>query len=92
MQQERGKKSGRSTQKPEKLGDHGKEDSSTKGGTRRKKGYQRFSFSSGVCRKRQIKKTKGLRNRKNRNARESQLIGQFGWSKEGRRVLEDERG
>ena len=70
-----------STQKPEKLSDNGKEDSSGKGGTRRKKGYQRFSFSLGVRRKRKEKATgekppKSCGTEKNQNERKPQLIGQ----------------
>ena len=62
---EEGKRKGKKTiflergsiQNNEKLSDNGKEDSSGKGGTRRKKGYQRFSFSLGVRRKRKERQT-----------------------------------
>ena len=56
MQQERGKKSGRSTQKPEKLGDNGKEDSSGKGGTRHEKGHREFEFQRVYVEKGKLKK------------------------------------
>ena len=70
-----------SIQNNEKLSDNGKEDSSGKGGTRRKKGYQRFSFSLGVRRKKKEKangeKTaKKLWNRKTPKRKKPQLIGQ----------------
>jgi len=79
MQQERGKKSGRSTQKPEKLGDNGKEDSSTKGRTRHEKGHREFEFQR-VCvekeRKRQMGKTLKIGCAGKKNERKPKLIGQ----------------
>ena len=68
-----------STQNPEEMSDNGNKDRSRKGGTRRKKGYQRFSFSLGVRRKKKEKangeKTaKKLWNRKTPKRKKPQLI------------------
>ena len=56
-----------SIQNNEKLSDNGKEDSSGKGGTRHEKGYQRFSFSSGVRRKRKEKANEKTETQENPN-------------------------
>jgi len=59
-----------SIQNPEKLSDNGKEDSSGKGGTRRKKGHREFEFQQVYVEKGKLK-NKGIKEPKKTKTKEN---------------------